>query len=177
MTYQEQKALRDYCALLFKEYGFQFTPDNPVIPALYIIHKEMEQNNQNNKAIASQVREVSSRISPKEFKFYSDEAAWQFQQGITFRRVLFGVLALLSIWVFAWHWSNVNDVDQARAIIETSGQITELADRATKANDGSYYIYFTRAKADSIRRFKEFQVVNATTIRVNLGKAIGKSKR
>lgn len=176
MTDQEQKALRAYCAFLLKEYGFHFSPDNPAMPLLYIIHKEMELNNQNNRVLASQVKEVSSRINPKEFKFYSDKAAWKFQMGIAFRWTLVGFLALLSIWGGAWHWSNVNDVDQARVIIETSANMGELAERAMQANDGNYYIYFTQARANSIRRLREFQIVNANTIRINLGREIRKSK-
>ncbi len=42
MTDQEQKQLRFYCAFLLKEYEFHFSPTDPVIPALYIIHNEMQ---------------------------------------------------------------------------------------------------------------------------------------
>ena len=95
MTDQEEKDLRSYCAFLLKEYGFQFSPDNPEIPVLYIIHKEMQLNNHNNRAIASLVQEVASRINPTEFKFHSDGAAWKFQMGITLRWFLIGL-------VFVW---------------------------------------------------------------------------
>lgn len=70
MTDQEQKELRFYCAFLLKEYGFQFSPTDPVIPALYIIHKETQLINQSNKALASQVKEASARIQPKGFHFH-----------------------------------------------------------------------------------------------------------
>ena len=76
MTDHEQKDLRSYCAFLLKEYGFHFSPSDPVVPALYIIHKEMQLNNQNNKALASQVKEATSRINPKEFHFHYPGEAW-----------------------------------------------------------------------------------------------------
>lgn len=42
MTPQEQKDLRSYCAILLNQYGFHFSPDDPVIPALYIIYMHIE---------------------------------------------------------------------------------------------------------------------------------------
>jgi len=107
MTDQEQKELRNYCAFLLKEYGFQFSPNDPVIPALYVIHKEMQLNNQKNKAIATQIQEASSRINPRVFQFNSEQAAWKFQMGITLRWALAGVLVLIFLGITAWYWSNV----------------------------------------------------------------------
>src|SRR6266850_4534548 len=126
MTDQEEKDLRSYCALLLKEYGFQFAPDNPEIPALYIIHKEMQLNNQNNKVIALLVTEASSRINPKVFNFNSPGEAWKFQIGMAFKWILSGLLVLLLIWIAAWYWSMVNEVDRAKIIIEASGNAGEL---------------------------------------------------
>ena len=108
MTDQEQKDLRSYCAFLLREYGFQFSPNDPVLPALYIIHKEMQLNNQNNKAIASQIQEASSRINSTVFKFYSQEAAWKFQLGITLRWGLIGLFVLIFLGITAWYWSHAH---------------------------------------------------------------------
>jgi hypothetical protein len=55
MTNQEQKELRSYCSFLMKENGFSFSQNDPIIPALYIIHKEMQWNIDNNKAMAAQI--------------------------------------------------------------------------------------------------------------------------
>ncbi len=169
MTDHEQKDLRSYCAFLLKEYGFQFTPDNPVIPALYIIHKEMELNNQSNKAIASRVGEASSRINPRVFNFNSEEAAWKFQMGITLRWGLIGFFILMVIWLTVWRWSMSNDVDRARMIIGASDNVSELLKRTRKNNEGSYYIDFTAAKGDSIQHFVEYEKLDSKTVRVYLG--------
>ena len=69
MTDQEHKALRSYCAFILKEYGFQLSPNDPVIPALYIIHKEMQLNNQNNKAIANLIKESTSKMKSRSYTF------------------------------------------------------------------------------------------------------------
>lgn len=170
MTDQEQKDLRSYCAFILKEHGFHFSPDDPVIPALYIIHKEMQLNNQNNRAIAWSVKEVSSRISPTTFYFNSPGEALKFQLGIALKWILAGFLVLVLIWATVWYWSMVNEVDMARAIIQSSTNIRELIKRAKKSNEGYYFIDFTAARGDSIQHFKEFQKLNAKTVRVYLGK-------
>ena len=170
MTDQEQKDLRSYCAFILNEYGFQFSPNDPVIPALYIIHKEMQLNNQNNKEIASLVKEASSRINPKVFNFNSPGEAWKFQIGIAFKWILSGFLALSLIWVAAWRWSMANDVDRAKIIIESSGNVGELLKGMKKDKTGYYFIDFTAVKGDSIQPFKEYQRLNAKTVRVYLGK-------
>ena len=170
MTDQEHKELRSFCAFLLREFGFQFTPDNPVIPALYIIHKEMQLNNQNNKAIASLVQEAASRINPTEFKFYSDGAAWKFQLGITLRWCLVGLVFLMSISVASWYRSMCIDVEKAKTILSASGKATELLKRERKDNEGYYYIDFTSAGGNVTQDFREFKTLDAKTVRVYLGK-------
>ena len=170
MTDQEEKDLRSYCALLLKEYWFQFTPDNPEIPVLYIIHKEMQLNNQNNKAIASLIQEAASRMNPTEFKFYSDGAAWKFQLGITLRWFLVGSLFLMSIGVATWYRSIGIDVERAKTILSASGKANELLKREKKDNEGYYYLDFTSAGGNATQDFEEFKTLNAKTVRVYLGK-------
>src|SRR5258706_714505 len=166
MTDQEQKELRFYCAFLLKEYGFQFSPNDPVIPALYIIHKEMQLNNQNNKVIASLVTEASSRINPKVFNFNSPGEAWKFQIGMAFKWILSGFLALMLIWIAAWRWSMANDVDRAEAIIEASGNVGELLKGVRQHKSGYYFIDFTAVKGETIQSCREFLRLNARTLLV-----------
>jgi len=170
MTDQEQSELRNYCAFLLKEYGFQFSPSDPVIPALFIIHKEMQLNNQNSNAIASQIREASSRINPKVFHFNSPGEAWKFQLGVAVKWLLSGVLALAFMGTGIWYWSMVNDVARAKAIIDASGQVGGFLSGAKKDQVG-YYVEFTAAKGDSIQPLTEFRKLDARTVRVYLGKA------
>jgi len=170
MTDQEQKELRSYCAFILKEYGFQFPPNDPVIPALYIFHKEMQLNNQNNNAIASLVKEASARINPTVFHFNSPGEAWKFQMGVTLRWIISGLVVLLFVWAAIWSWSIANDVDRAKTIIGASDNLSELVKRVQKTHDGYYFIDFSVAKKDSIQNFKEFQKLNSKTVRVYLGK-------
>lgn len=170
MTDQEQRNLRSYCAFLLKEYGFHFSPNDPVIPALYIIHEEMQLNNQNNKALASLVKDASYKINPKEFHFHYPGEAWKFQLGVVIKWILSGLIVLLLTWVGVWYWSMVKDVDRARMIIEASGKADELLKLVEKDEAGYYFIDFTASKGDSIQSFKEFRKLSAKTVRVYLGK-------
>jgi hypothetical protein len=170
MTDQEQKDLRAYCAFILKEFGFHFPPNDPVIPAIYIIHKEMQLNNQNNKAIASLIKEALSKINPTSYHFNSAGEAWKFQMGITVRWVLGGLLVLVFMWSAVWYWSMANDVDKARTIIESSNNLGGLIKRIQINDEGYYFIDFTTANGDSMQHFKDFQKLNARTVRVYLGK-------
>ncbi len=170
MTENEQRDLRTYCAFLLKEYGFHFSPDDPVIPALYIIHKEMQRNNQSNKALGAMVKEAASQIHPKEIHFNVEGEAWNFQMGITIRWIAGGILVLLLCVAGSWHWSNVHDIQQARLIIQSSGNINKLRQAVKKEKSGSFFIDFTSAKGDSVRYAKDFVRINSNTVRVYLGK-------
>src|SRR5260221_5214573 len=162
MTDQEQRNLRSYSASLLEEHGFQFPVNDPVLPALYIIYKEMESNNQTNKAIASLVKEALSKVNPKEFKFYSEEAAWQFQMGITFRRVLLGILVAFSVWGLVLLWPKVKTLIQTRS--------NKLLERMQRDRNGYYYIDFAAAKGKSAKDFEEFKMIDSKTVRVYLSK-------
>lgn len=96
MTEKEQRSIRSYCAFLLTEHGIHFSPDDPVIPALYVIHKEMQLNNTNNKAIASEVKEAAAKINPTVSNFNNEAAAYKFQVGIAVKYILIGSLVLLS---------------------------------------------------------------------------------
>lgn len=171
MTEKEQRSIRAYCALLLDEYGIHFSPDDPVIPALYVIHKEMQLNNTSNKAIASEVKDAAARIKPTVFNFNNENAAFKFQVGIAVKYILIGSLVLLFTVAGIWYWSMVNNIDQAKTIVETSGTVGELMKRVKKDQEGFYVIDFTAAKGDSIQRFKEFVQVNERTVRIVVGKA------
>jgi hypothetical protein len=169
MTEKQQRGIRSYCAFLLTEYGIHFSPDDPVIPALYVIHKEMQLNSTSNKAIASEVKEAAAKINPKVFNFNNENAAFKFQVGIAVKYILIGSLVLLFTVTGIWYWSLVSNVEQAKTIIEASGSMGELMKRVKK-DEGFYVIDFTAAKGDSIQRFKEFQKLDAKTVRIVIGK-------
>lgn len=170
MTEKEQRNIRSYCAFLLDEYGIQFSPDDPVIPALYVIHKEMQLTNAGNKAIGSAVNEAAAKINPTVFQFLNGEAAYEFQLGIGVKWLLYGCIIAVAAAIGAWHWSNVNKVEEADNIVQNSGKLGELLKLVKKDNEGFYIIDFTAAKADSIVFLKEFQKIDAKTVRVYLAK-------
>jgi hypothetical protein len=171
MTEKEQRSIRSYCAFLLTEHGIHFSPDDPVIPALYVIHKEMQLNNTTNKSIASEVKEAAAKINPTVFNFNSEDAAYKFQVGIAVKYILIGSLVLLFTIAGIWYWSVVNNVDQAKTIVDASGNMGELIKRVKKDRDGFYVIDFTAAKGDSIQRFKEFIQLDERTVRIVVGRA------
>lgn len=170
MTDKEQKDLRAYCAFLLKEYGFHISPSDPIIPALYIIHKEMHHSIQSSKTLASLIKEASASINPTQYHFQYPGEAWKFQLGIALKWFLMGLIAVLLTSVGVWYWSMVKEIDKARMIIEASGPAGELVKAVQKDEDGYYFIDFTAPKGDSIRGFKEFRKLNVKTVRVYLGK-------
>ncbi|WP_276368722.1 hypothetical protein [Chryseolinea sp. H1M3-3] len=171
MTEKEQRSIRSYCAFLLTEYGIHFSPDDPVIPALYVIHKEMQLSNASNKAIASEIKEAAAKINPTVFHFNNGDAAYKFHVGIAIKYILIGFLVLLFTVVGIWYWSMANNVHEAKTIIETSGSIGELMKRVRRDDEGFFVIDFTAAKGDSIQRFTEFQKLDAKTVRIVVGKA------
>jgi hypothetical protein len=170
MTDKEQKDLRIYCAFLLKEYGFHISPNDPIIPALYIIHREMQLTTQSNRSLASLVKEASASINPTQYHFQYPGEAWKFQLGIALKWFFVGLIAVLLVWAGVWYWSMVKDIDKARIIIEASGPAGELIKAMQKDEDGYYFIDFTAPKGDSVRGFKEFRKLNVKTVRVYLGK-------
>ena len=170
MTDRVQKNLTNYCASLLVEHGFDYPVNDPVLPALYVIHKDMQRNNQKNQAIADAILEASKKFNPKQFIFSSGDAASKFQRGITIRWSIIAGLAALLVWVAAWHWSMRNDVEKARTIISDSGNMGVLLRTAKKDKTGTFFIDFTASKRDSTRYFTEYQKLNAKTVRVYLGK-------
>jgi len=169
MTDKEQRDIRAYCAFLLKEYGFHFSPDNPVIPALYIIYKEMQVNSQSNKALASQVKEAAEQLSPQVFHFNTEGEAWQFQRGLTFRWIVAGVFILLFGGIGAWVWSKANTINNHNTNLQFSRNMNGLMNRVKQDVAGNYFIDFTAATGDSIQHFQEFQKLNVKTVRVYLG--------
>ncbi len=169
MTDKEKLELRAYCASLFKEHGFQFNVNDPVLPAIYIIHKEMQECVEVNRLIALQIDQASARINPKVFNFNHSGEAWKFQMAIAMKWLLSLGLILVAISLGVWCWSISNDVTRARIISETHDNLSKMATFAKK-NKGSYFIDITETRADSVRHFKEYVRINKSTIRIFLGR-------
>jgi hypothetical protein len=180
MTDKEQRDIRAYCAFLLKEYGFLLTPTDPVMPALYIIHREMEHNSASNRELVQQVRKAAEKIKPQVFHFNVADEAWKYQLGAAFKWLMGGLIILLFLGLIAWYLSTTSKVRQANAIIEAHGYMHELMEQVKKDEAGYYYVDFIstkrNSKADSTERFKKFQILNATTVRLYLGKDTNRNK-
>jgi hypothetical protein len=141
-----------------------------MLSILYVIHKEMQLNNTSNKAIASEVKDAAAKINPTLFNFNNEDAAYKCQVGIAVKYIMIGSLVLLFTVAGIWYWSMVNHVDQAKTIVEASGNMGELMKRVKKDKEGFYVIDFTAAKGDSIKRFKEYLQIDEKTVRIVVGK-------
>lgn len=170
MTSEEEKDLRAYCVYLLTEYGFQFSPDNPVIPALYIIYRHTKSNTEANKVLTSQIQEALSKIKPEEFHFHYPGEAWKFQMAGLLKLIVCFGLILTILFVGLWQWSRANDVEQAKTIIQSSGNMGVLLHRIKVSDRGTYYIDFTAPNGDSVQHFFEYKKLDKKTIRVYLGR-------
>jgi hypothetical protein len=170
MTPQEQKDLRTYCALLLEEYGISFSPEDPVIPALYILYRHTKSNHESNQVLASQIQEAILKIKPQEFHFHHPGEAWKFQMAVAFKWALGSLFILALILMGTWHWSRVNDMAAARTILQSSGTLSILFHRVKKNNEGIFFIDFTAGIGDSTRHFIEYEKLDKKTIRVYLGR-------
>ncbi|MBL0741068.1 hypothetical protein [Chryseolinea lacunae] len=169
MTDKERVQLRAYSISLLSQYGFRFSENDPVLPALYIIHKEMQSNIETNQKIVSQIDQASSRISPKVFHFNCEGESWKFQLAIAVKWMIWTGLGMASVSLGIWYWSLRADINEARKIINAHDRISQLATRAKKDNLGNLVIDFTEAKGDSAKRFWEYRRVDKRTIRLFIG--------
>lgn len=155
MTENERIELREYCAKLLKKYGFDFVPTDPALPAIYVIHKEMQECIDVNRKFAKEVENASSKINPKVFHFNHAGEAWKFQLAMALKWILCGGLLGLSAVIGIWYWSLSNDIDRARAIIKTHDNLSQMAAIAEKNRDGSYFVDLSEARGDTVQHFRE----------------------
>lgn len=170
MTEKEEKELRAYCAFLLKEYGFHFSPSDPVIPALYVIHKETEASRLHSKLLMLQVKQAAARISPKVYHFNAPGEARRFQVGMALRWVIAVIPVLVFMALGIWYWSMGQDVQQAKAILDASGPVRELIQLTQKGEDDWLYLEFRQAIGDSIHLYKEYERRDAKTVRVYISR-------
>lgn len=169
MTTQEKKNLRNYCAYLLKEYGILISPDDPVIPALYIFYRHTNSLHESNQALVSQVQSVLSKVRPKEFHFHHPGEAWKFQLAAAVKWAIGGLVVIILSVLGIWQWSRSNDVEAANTVLQSAGNMSILFDRIRRNESGIYYLDFTAASGDSVRYFSEYQRLNKKTVRIYMG--------
>lgn len=82
MTEREQKDFRSYRGSLLDKYGFSFSPTDPTLPIMYVIHKELDACLDANKGLVEELRNAASKINPQVFEFKAQGEAKGFQVGI-----------------------------------------------------------------------------------------------
>ena len=171
MTDEETKALRNYCAFLLKEYGFQFNANDPVIPALYIIHREMLRNNQRNEALSNQVKEATAKLKSKSFNFNVPGESWKYQAGIALKWFVLSSCACVVAALAMWRWSISDEVARAREIINRANLLEAFLLRMHVDKKGFYYLDFKEAGRDSVALRSEYEKISSKTVRVYLGRS------
>lgn len=170
MTENELRALRSYTAHLLEKYGFSIPVSDPVLPALYIIHKEMELNNKTNTDIAKAIQGSASKKKTINYSFTTRGEAIRFQIGIGLKWLLIvGSISSLLL-VIVWWWSLQEDVAKAKYIINTSPTTSELLQRTMVDREGYYFLDFKKAPKGSFKFFEEYEQIDSKTVRIYLGK-------
>jgi len=177
MTEHEEKDIRAYCSWIHCEFGIEFSSGDPTVPTMYVFHKEMESTVEANRRIAEEIKEATSRLKPIVYNFNERGESLKFQIGIVLKWILLSIPVSIIIWITAWGWSNANDIEQARMIIESSENVRVLANRVQKNEDGFYFIDFSPGRGDSTKPFTEFKAVNKQTMRVILGRDSSQLKK
>lgn len=171
MTEREQRDFRSYCGSLLDKYGFHFTTTDPTTPIMFVIHKELQECLEANKALVGEVKNAASKINPEIFQFNTHGEARGFQVGRGLKWLIISIPVLVFFVIAAWWYRMANDVHQASFIIDNSANIHELVKRVKKIDD-FYVIDFTAAQKDSITPYVEFRRVDTKTVRVYLGKGV-----
>jgi hypothetical protein len=171
MTTQEEKELRNYCAWLLKEYGFRFPPSDPVLPALYVIHREMESTKKVSEGVIKQLNELIKNMKPTVYAFNQPGEAWKFQmaQGIKWFIIISGFF--LASW--GWYVSLLASgrIEQAKIVLDYLPRIEkELLPLIRKDDEGFLFLEFNKPNRNEIMNFTEFEKLPNGKVRVYLGK-------
>lgn len=169
MTDKELLHLREYCASLMTKYGFNLSTDNPATPMLYIIHREMEENNKTNKDIARLIRGASENMKAKNYHFNAPGEAWKFQMGIAIKWLIFGGLAIALTFCFVWYVSIQSDLAKAQYILDHEPALTQLLQQG-KSDGKNYFMEFRKPLGDGIQFLTEYEQIDSRTVRVYIDK-------
>jgi len=172
MNEKEEKKLRQFSSHLLNDYGFGISQDDPVLPALYLIHCELTDNRTGNEAVAKSITEALEKLNPTVYNFHEADAAWKFKLAESMRWLYAGTSLALIVWGAALWWRWDNDVQHAKEIIIASSGIHRMLLNASNKNENGFmYLEFTKCKGRYIENFKEYYQAGTDTIRVNLGKS------
>ncbi len=171
MTEKQEKLLRVYCAQVLIKYGFEFSPHDPVVPALYTIHRELNSNKVGNEQVARSIEEALKKLNPTVYNFNERGEAWKFKFAESLPWLFVGLSAVLIVTVSLIWWRQYNDVRKASFIIAASKGADETFIRSVKKDSQGYvYLEFSKAKGTVIDFWTQYEQVKKDTIRVYVGK-------
>jgi hypothetical protein len=170
MTGQDHKDVYSYRVWVHREFGIEYSSTDPILPTMYVFHNEMNLTVEKIRGIAAEIKENTSRMDPVVYNFNEKGESLKFQLGIFLKWVLSSLPVSLVIWILSLWWSNVNDVDKARMIIDSSENVLVLAERVQKTPDSFYFIDFAPTRGDSTKPFTEFKLIEKRVVRVFIGK-------
>src|SRR5882762_3723662 len=110
MSETQEKLLRQYCAHVLLKYGFEFSPHDPVIPALYTIYKELGTNKVGNEAVARSIKDALEKLNPTVYNFNEQGEAWKFKMAESIRWLFAGACLVATVGLGLVWWRQHNNV-------------------------------------------------------------------
>ena len=171
MNASEEKSLREFSSHLLLDYGFEILASDPVLPALYIIYRELKTNNDGNKNVANAIQEALKKLNPTVYNFSEPGEGWKFQIAGSLKWMFIGFTIIGVIWSCHYWWRQYHDVEQARIMTKTEAPLNQLLlNNIRKDNDGYLFIQFDEAKGSSVKFYTEYDKRKDGSVRVYLGK-------
>jgi hypothetical protein len=171
MSETQEKLLRQYCAHVLVKYGFEFSPHDPVVPALYTIYKELSANKTGNDLVAKSIKNALEQLNPTVYNFNERGEAWKFKMAESIRWLFAGSCLVAVVGLGLVWWRQHNNVQRASEIITTySGAQRILTLAAKKDSQGFMYLDFSKSNGNYVAYWTEYYEVKKDTVRVYLGK-------
>jgi len=171
MTEREDRELREYSSFLLKQFGFNIPYTDPVMPALFTIHREMTLAKQSNEKMIMSIQEAVCKMNPNVYHFNSPGEAWKFQLANSAKWLFVGLSVIILAWVCSKWWEKKNNLEKAQGIIQMSSSIqAAFLTRMQIDPDGFYYLDFEESKGQSVKSFTEYDRGSNGKVRVYLGR-------
>ena len=186
MSGEEKLKIRDFSAHLLKEWGFDFPPEDPVMPALYVFHKENEvlrkaneklqkEVQDGNGKLSADIKKIVSSLQPVTYNFSTKGEAWKFKVAGVLPWLIGGMFFIITLWSVGHYLKIVVQEQNKTLIIKKLNVIDQQILPSLKIdNDGDLYLEASSMK-DTIG-INEFVLLNNGKVRVYLGRVLNKGE-
>ena len=168
MSEKQEVLLRQYCAHVLLKYGFEFSTHDPVVPALYIIYRELHASRIGNEELAKGINNAVGKMNPVVF---SSQQTLDLKVAENFKWFIAGLTIVTMQFMGLIWWNQHHDVQKAEEILKTSSELNQMLLNAKKDESNFMYWEFSKAKGKIILNYKEYVQVSHDTVRVYLGKS------